>query len=136
MHLARRLEALQGDSRIEIICSQQWTPEFAERISHAELAILVDSSPAIAPGEIRIQSISPDSRRPGVTTHSLSPAQLLAMAEHVYGHAPARAFLVTIGAASFAHDRQLSAPVRQAIPAALAQIQGLLSDPPFGNREE
>lgn len=128
VHVARRMEATQSGPRAEIVCSQQWTPEFAERISHAELAIFVDASAAIAPGEIQVQSISPGPVQPGVTTHSMRPAQLLALAEQLYGHAPARAFLLTIGGESFAHDRQLSTPVLQAIPAALARIQALLGE--------
>ncbi|HXX99942.1 MAG TPA: hydrogenase maturation protease [Candidatus Limnocylindrales bacterium] len=128
VHLARQMEANQGEPGAEILCSQQWTPELAERISHADLAIFVDASAAIPPGQIQVQSIEAAAGRPGATAHSVSPAHLLALAEHVYGHAPQRAFLVSIGAASFAHDRQLSAPVREAIPAALARIQALLAD--------
>lgn len=128
MHLARHMEAMQGEPGAEIVCSQQWTPEYAERLSHAEMAIFVDASATILPGEVQVRAVSPDSSRQGVTSHSMSPAQLLALAQQLYGRVPARSFLVTIGGESFAHDRQLSTPVRLAIPAALARIRELLGE--------
>jgi hydrogenase maturation protease len=127
VHLARELDANLKDTQTEILCSQQWTPELAVRISHAEVAIFVDASTAISPGEIQVQTVVPAAGATGVTTHSMSPAQLLALALHVYGRAPQRAFLMTIGGASFAHVRQFSAPVRDAIPGALEKIKELLA---------
>ena len=67
VHLARQMEASQGEPGAEILCSQQWTPEVAERISHADLAIFVDASVAIPPGQIQVQSIEAAAGRPAVT---------------------------------------------------------------------
>jgi len=127
VHLARELEATLGDPNVEILCSQHWTPEIAERISHADLALFVDASAAISVGAILVQSIEPASGAPGATTHSMKPEQLISLAQHVHGRVPERAFLITIGVQSFTHDRQLSAPVQEAIPAALARIKAILA---------
>jgi hydrogenase maturation protease len=128
VYLARQLEASPGDRPVEILCFQQWTPELAERISHAEMAIFVDASAVIAPGEIQLQSLEAIPGRRGVTTHSMNPPQLLALAQRLYGRAPERAFLLTIGGESFAHDRHLSKKASESIPAALEKIKALLAE--------
>ena len=127
VYLARELDASLNDPQTEVLCSQQWTPELAIRISHADLAIFVDASSAIPPGQIQVQAVVSTANAAGLTTHSMRPGQLLALASHVYGRAPQRAFLVSIGGASFAHVRQFSAPVRAAIPGALEKIRELLA---------
>jgi hydrogenase maturation protease len=127
VHLARELDATLADPNVEILCSQKWAPEIAERISHADLALFVDASAAISPGAILVQVIEPAANTPGVTAHTMKPEQIICLAQHVYGRVPERTFLVTIGVRSFTHDRQLSAPVREAIPAALAKIKSLLA---------
>lgn len=131
VQVARRLEASQSDPQTEILCAQQWTAEFAERISHAELAVFVDASVDISPGKIQLQEVHASGEQPRVRTQSMSPEQLLLLAKQTYGRAPAQAFLVRIGAASFAHGRDLTTPVRQAIPKALEQIKSLLSGAPL-----
>ena len=122
--------SLQGgyaDFDTEICCAQQWTPELAESLSKAELAIFVDASAAIPPGELRLEQVSARDEHAGATTHSLNPEQLLTLALQLYQTVPERAFLLTIGGSSFEHGHQLSAVVRQAIPAARNQIKALLS---------
>lgn len=44
LHIACRLQDGYCDPKTEIRCAQQWTPELAERISKADLAIFVDES--------------------------------------------------------------------------------------------
>jgi hydrogenase maturation protease len=122
--------SLQGgyaDFNTEICCAQQWAPELAESLSRAELAIFVDASAAIPPGEIHLKQVSARSEHSNPTTHSLDPEQLLNLARELYQSVPERAFLLTIGGASFEHGEQLSAVVRQAMPAASNQIKALLS---------
>ena len=126
-HIARCLQRGYGDAETEICCAQQWTPELAERISKASLAIFVDASAALPPGKIRLQPVSSSKDSPGATTHSLSPAQLLTLADELYERVPERAFLLTIGGASFEHGDKLSPLVRLVIPKALAQIRALVS---------
>lgn len=77
-------------------------------------------------GAVREQ-ISDRGEYPGVTTHSLNPQQLLTLARERYQTIPERAFLLTIGGASFKHGDQISAAVRRLIPAACNQIKALLS---------
>lgn len=127
MHIACRLQEGHCDPEMEIRCAQQWTPELAERISKADVAIFVDASAAIPAGAIQLQPVLSAKERPGATTHSLSPGQLLALASELYEKVPERAFLLTIGGESFGHGVGFSVPVRRAIPAALTQIRALVS---------
>ena len=127
LHIAHCLREGLCDPETEVQCAQQWTPELAENISRAELAIFVDASATVLPGQIQLCPVFSAKDGPGVTTHSLSPARLLALARELYQSGPERAFLLTIGAESFEHGHQFSRPVRRAIPAALTQIKTLLS---------
>jgi hydrogenase maturation protease len=112
---------------IETCCAQQWTPELAESISRADLVIFVDASTSIPAGKMRLEQVYAPAGRPGTTTHSLSPVELLVLARELYQRAPARAYLLTVGGESFEHGHQLSDVVRQAIPAACNEIRALLS---------
>jgi hydrogenase maturation protease len=124
------------DLETEICCAQQWTPDLAENISKSQLAIFVDASAAIPPGEIRLQPVSRRREPPGLTTHSLSPERLLELSLELFQKVPERAFLLTIGGASFEHGDQLSEPVQTAVPAACNQLKALLSGVTFPNSTE
>jgi hydrogenase maturation protease len=115
------------DPETEICCAQQWTPDLAESVSKSQLAIFVDASAAIPPGEIRVVPVSGRHEPPGLTTHSLSPQRLLELSLELFQRVPERAFLLTIGGASFEHGDQLSASVQRAVPVACNQLKALLS---------
>jgi hydrogenase maturation protease len=115
------------DPETEIFCAQQWTPELAESISKSQLAIFVDASAAIPPGEIRLQTVASSHEPPGLTTHSLSPERLLELSLELFQKVPERALILTIGGASFEHGDQLSELVQKAVPAACNQLKALLS---------
>ena len=116
-----------SDPETEICFAQQWTPDLAESISKSRLAIFVDASAAIPPGEIRLVPVCGRHEPPGLTTHSLSPERLLELSLELFQRVPDRAFLLTIGGASFEHGEQLSDPVQRAVPAACNQLKALLS---------
>lgn len=131
LYLAHQLYGAICDAETEIVCSHQWLPEQAEDLSRAQLAVFVDASVAIAPGEIRVQPLSSEKDKiAGATTHSITPERLMSLARELFGAAPERAYLVTVGSASFEHGSEFSEPVRKAIPAALRRIQDLLSEEP------
>ena len=124
------------DSHLRIVAAQQWTPEMAEELAEAELAIFVDASATDEPGAIRVKAVeTPTSGKGGqiwgtqfsAETHSLDPAALLALAEQVCGRAPARAFLLTVGAESFDYGEAISVRVRQAVPRVVRLVGNLLT---------
>jgi len=130
LYLAHQLYGAICDADTEIVCSHQWLPEQAEDLSRAQLAVFIDASVAVKAGEIRVQPVRVSEKPTGATTHALTPERLMGLAREVFGRAPERAYLVTVGGSSFDHGAEFSEPVRSAIPAALRQIQDLLCNEP------
>jgi hydrogenase maturation protease len=110
---------------LRVVAAQQFTPEMAADLAATELAIFVDASAADEPGSIRVVSLAARDESP--ETHRLDPPALLAMAQSVCGHAPARAFALTIGAGSFGYGEEISGPLRQAVPRALRLLTNLVT---------
>ncbi len=136
LEIAEVAERMAG-SRLRVVAVQQWTPELAEEIAGAELAIFVDASSEDEAGAIRVSQVFPPisaetgqewgTPRAASETHSLEPAELLALAEQVCGHAPARAFAVTVGGESFHYGEGISGTVRQAVPRAARLVGNLVA---------
>src|SRR3974390_44858 len=118
LYLAHQLYGLICDAETEIVCSHQWLPEQAEDLSRAQAAVFIDASVAVPAGEIRVQPVRNEpGKMAGVTTHAVTPDRLMSLARELFGNAPERAFLVTIGGGSFGHGSEFSAPGREGIPA-------------------
>jgi hydrogenase maturation protease len=130
LYLAHRLYGAICNAATEIVCSHQWLPEQAEDLSRADVAVFIDASMVVRAGEIRVQPVRADLDVAGVTSHTVSPEKLMSLAREVFGRAPQRAYLVTIGGDLFGHGSEFSAPVREVVPAALKQIQELLREEP------
>src|SRR5262245_59467406 len=93
-------------SRLGGIAVHQLTPELAEPLASADLAISIDARHDLPPGEVDIRPLECDP----VMTHYCTPGWLVHLARAVYGRC-ARAVMIGIGAESF----ELGAPVSQAV---------------------
>ncbi len=114
---ARRLARRGFDAR----AVHQLTPELAEVIAAARVAVFVDSSATVPPGQVAMRILEPDDT--GVAfEHVATPARLLWWARQLYGAAP-EAVLFRLGAACFDTGAALSRPARRAIGLAVAQIE-------------
>jgi hydrogenase maturation protease len=127
VHIANCLRNGICDPETQIHSEQQWTPELAEPISEAKLVIFLDASSSASPGEIVCQRLRPIYKSPASLTHHISPATLLALADELYRRSPERAYLITVGGASFEMKEGLSDPVSHAIPHAIERVKALLS---------
>ena len=132
--IAEAAEQLLPPSRLRVIAAQQWTPEMAGEIAQAALAIFVDASAADEAGTIRVRPVGPPRSAktgqiggPQGESHGVEPGELLALAEQVCGHAPARAFLVTVGAESFHYGERISRTLQQAVPRAVRLVKDLIA---------
>lgn len=125
LKIAEAAEHLFPASRLRIVAAQQFTPEMAADLASTDLVIFVDASATDEPGAIRVVSVAPCSDPP--ETHRLDPPALLAMAQTFCGHAPARAFALTIGASHFGCGEELSGPLRQAVPRAVRLLTSLVT---------
>lgn len=124
----------RDDPRVRILCDHQWTPEMAEEVAAAETVIFIDCSLEQAPGEILLRDIKAASLKPGLVTHHIGAAELLSVAQDLYGKRPRTAQLLTIGAGSIELGEGLSEPVKQALPIAqrmlMTSVQCLLDRQP------
>src|SRR6185369_1902339 len=84
-------EHWRNDPRVRVLCDHQWTPDMAEEIAAAETVIFVDCSLDQAPGQLMLRDLSPASPKPGLVTHHLGAAELLRVADDLYGTQPHRA---------------------------------------------
>jgi hydrogenase maturation protease len=124
LRIAEAAEQLFPASRLRIVAATQFTPEMAADLASTELAIFVDADVSDEPGAIRVAPIS--ARAEAADSHHLGPAALLAMAQSTCGHAPARAFALTVGASHFGYGEEISGPLRQAVPRALRLVTNLV----------
>ena len=90
----------------------------AEEVALAETVIFVDASLDQAPGRIILRELNPVSLKPGLVTHHLGAAELLGVAQGLYGMQPRRASLMTIGVGSIELGEGLTPAVQDALPAA------------------
>jgi len=125
LRIAEAAEDIFPASRLRIVAAQQFTPEMAADLAATELAIFVDACANDVPGAIRVVALA--ARDDAPETHRLDPPALLAMAQSICGHAPARAFALTIGAGCFGYGEEISEPLRQAVPRALRLLANLVT---------
>ena len=124
LRIAEAAEQLFPASRLRIVAAPQFTPEMAADLAATNLALFVDASATDDPGSIRVEPVVPCAEP--AETHRLDPPALLAFARDLCGHAPARAFALTVGAASFGYGEEISGPLRQAVPRAVRLLRNLI----------
>jgi hydrogenase maturation protease len=96
----------------------QLTPELAEVVAGADEVLFVD---ATAGGGVRVHQLRPGARQSALG-HTSSPAELLAVAEMLYGRRP-RAWLITVGAADLEFGEGLSTQAARGMGEALRRIR-------------
>lgn len=116
-------ERFGGNDSIRIIASQQWTPDLAEDIAHAEHVLFVDCSIEAEAGSVKIAPIEPVAAKAGVATHHQGAPELLALAQELFQTRPKKAMLLTIGAGSTELGETFSEAVLDAIPQACAAVE-------------
>ncbi|MEI7645614.1 MAG: hydrogenase maturation protease [Chloroflexales bacterium] len=108
------------------IVAHQLTPELAEPLAQARLAIFVDARAGA--GGVRLRPLSPATALSSLGMHIGDPAALLALALALYGRAP-RAWLITLPAHSFDLGAALSPHTRRSLAVARRRIRRLLKYP-------
>jgi hydrogenase maturation protease len=126
-HAAQRLAAVFREGVVHTIACHQLTPELAEPVSRAALAIFIDAAQQGPPGLLVCRRISPEPALPGALSHYLTPPMLLACAEAFYKSCP-RAFLLSVSGAFFGYGEQLSSIVQAALPEAVEKVQVLVAE--------
>jgi hydrogenase maturation protease len=96
------------------------TPELADPISRARVAIFVDAA-VDAPREVQLRTLAPADTSQ-VMAHAASPATLLALARDVFGHAP-EAWWLTIPAEDLGIGEELSPLAQRGMETAIEEIK-------------
>jgi hydrogenase maturation protease len=110
------------DTDCDIRTVHQLTPELAQWIAIADLAVMIDASREGEPGELRIRPLSPSAQPGAVGTHYTTPEELAALTVTIYGQCPP-VVIVTLTGANFGLGEQFSPLVTQKIPLASAVVR-------------
>jgi hydrogenase maturation protease len=115
---------------VRAIAARQLTPDLAEQLARADMAVFVDAYAVISEAvdaEVATQPrrIEPAAGRAALR-HSSDPRELLALALTLYGHAPP-AWLIAVPALTFDLGAPLSPTAEQGILAAVRRIGDLLT---------
>jgi hydrogenase maturation protease len=117
--LARELK-----EQVQVLVRHQLTPELAEPLSECERVIFIDAADGGTPGQVCCRRVDCSCTRVQTFSHQVAPADLLAAAEELYGHAP-MGYLITVNGGSFGYVESLSPVVEAALPKIVAQVKEL-----------
>jgi hydrogenase maturation protease len=120
--VCRELEA-RGTAGVQVRIVHQLTPELAELLAGARMAVFVDA--AAGKGAVCSRPVT-EPAGGSALGHTGNPAWLLGLAEAAFGRRPP-AWLVTVPGEDFAFGSGLSAAAESYLPAALSAIERLLA---------
>ena len=98
------------------------TPELADPISQARVAIFVDAA-VDAPQEVQLRKLEPNETSQ-LMAHAADPRTMLALARDVFGHAPA-AWWLTIPVVKLDFSEDLSPEAQRGFAEAVEKIKSL-----------
>jgi hydrogenase maturation protease len=122
-HVAREVTRLHLPG-VKARAVQQLTPELAEPLSEAAVAVFVDAALGGTPGTVEVTRCGDvDLHRP--LGHIADPSSLLALAAAVFGRAPA-AWLVKVHVSDLEVREGLSAAASRGVAVAVDAVQALM----------
>jgi hydrogenase maturation protease len=114
-----------GIPGVRALACPQLSPELAAELAEAVSVVFVDATTDTT-REVQLEPLVP-AESGQVSTHGADPRALLAMAQNVYGTAPA-GWLLKVPAENFAHGEGLSAVTRRGVEAAVGAIRTLVAE--------
>jgi hydrogenase maturation protease len=121
-------EHFRGEQALRVVIRQQWTPELAEDVAHAESVIFIDCAANTEPGSLHLAPVAPGGEPPGIATHHFGASELLALSKEMFGAVPRVSVLLTIGAGSLSLREGFSEAVMTALPEARKLLEVTISD--------
>lgn len=112
---------------IEILIRHMLTPELAEPISRASLAILIDASVELAAGEVKVERVEPGDAPPQSMLHHMTPRALGCLAKVLYQRCPP-IVLISIGVEDLNHGEGLSAAATRGAEEAMGRVRQVMND--------
>jgi hydrogenase maturation protease len=129
-HAARKLAARLQSQDVEVVSCHQLTPDLAEQVGRADLAIFIDAAARDSlPARLTCEKIEAgaDEKRAGVSpyTHSVTPGALLHWAAELYGRSP-EAYYIWVTGEAFEAGESLSRALRAMLPRLLSHVEALI----------
>jgi hydrogenase maturation protease len=123
--VAQQLASEIGVDGTRVIAAHQLTPELAEQLSQARLAVFVDAREGTRPGQVRCQVVRPAGEAHLSFSHDVDPPALLELARLLYGASP-HAVLVTVDGEDFGYGVGLSPVISTALPNVLHMVKTIV----------
>lgn len=127
--IERRRQREDGFAHVEALTDYQLQVEHAIDLQDRRWILFADAS-ADAPPPFAFERLEP-AREVAFTTHSMSPAGVLAVYRDVYRRPPPPAFLLSIRGYAFDLGQPLSSRARQHLESAFEFLLGLPPELPF-----
>ncbi|MBP0017270.1 MAG: hydrogenase maturation protease [Cyanobacteria bacterium SBLK] len=115
----------------------QLTPELADEISRADIAIFIDATPVTSatPARVQVQLLEPLAIASSLG-HNSTPQYLLSLAKELY-HAAPKAYWILIPAVNFEFGEKFSPITEQGIKIALKKIEEIIgNEQPITNNQQ
>jgi hydrogenase maturation protease len=126
-HAAAALAADPRPADTDVLTRHQLTPELAEDIATARVAVLIDACLGDTPGWVSIREVAP---APGASwSHHLRPEDVVGLAHALFGAAP-QVLLVTVTGAHFGFSTQLSPAVSNCVSRVVTIVEAALPSSP------
>ncbi len=116
--------AAQNWPGVEVFSVHQLTPELAEPLASASLAIFLDARLATVGDSIHVDAIEPGEMR-ATLHHTGNPQWLLALSKMVFDHCPA-AWFITMPAVELGFGEQLSSTTLNGLHKALQTVNQII----------
>ncbi|BAY27657.1 hypothetical protein NIES2100_74820 [Calothrix sp. NIES-2100] len=111
-------------SNVKSLAVHQLTPELAEILASADLAIFIDACLTSESSEVQVRSLAPDSSG-NISGHIADPRSLLALTQVLYGYCPT-AWWVIVPGENFNIGDRLSPTAETGIAIALEKIAQII----------
>jgi hydrogenase maturation protease len=125
-HAVQLLAAVLRDEDVHILACHQLTPELAEPLSRADLAVFIDATQNGPPGLLSWCRVVPEPSAPGAFSHHLTPFTLLACVQMLYDTCP-ETLMVSVTGAFFGYSEQLSPAVQATLPRLVERVRGWIT---------
>ena len=119
--VAEAVAAMNLPGVLTLVC-QMLTPELADPISQARVAVFVDAA-VDAPKAVQLRPLEPNESSQ-LMAHAADPRTMLALGRDVFGYTP-RAWWLTIPAVNLEFSETLSSEAQRGLKEAVEKIQTL-----------
>ncbi|MBD2616206.1 MAG: hydrogenase maturation protease [Nostoc sp. ZfuVER08] len=113
-------------SNVQSLAVQQLTPELAQNLAHADLAIFIDACFTSQSFQIQVEPLLPTSYKI-IAGHMGDPRSLLALTQAIYGYCP-RSWWIKVPGVNFELGQTLSSIAETGVAIALQKITQIVEE--------